>query len=205
MNIIPGVLATTLKELKEQLSSVAWAKKIHIDIMDGSFVPNKTIQAKTLAKLFPKQEVQLHLMAENPEKYINTYSKLGAKEFIIHSEAMKDELVLEQIRLKKMKSGIAFNPETKISEFKDSLVHADIALVMTVHPGFSGQKFLKTPLKKIRQVKRRNPIMKVGVDGGCSLCTCKMIKETNADFAIATSAITKKENPEKAYQKLKKC
>lgn len=205
MNIIPGVLATSSKELKEQLSKVAWAKKIQVDIMDGKFVPNKTIQARELAKKFPNQEVQIHLMAEKPEKYVNTYSKMGAKEFILHSETLKDTLLLERIRLKGMKSGIALNPETKVKDYEDALVHSDIALVMTVHPGYSGQKLLKGPLKKIKQIRKINPLIKVGTDGGCNMETCKLIKEAGADFAIATSAITKNKNPEKAHTRLKRC
>lgn len=202
MNILPGVLATNLKELEEQLSAISWAKKIHLDIMDGEFVPNKTVQAKTLAKLFPKQDVQVHLMCNSPEKYVNSYAKLGAKEFIVHAEAFEDEELLERIRLKGMKSGIAFNPETKVSQHKDRLVHADTALIMTVQPGFSGGKFIKAPLKKIAQAKKRNPLLYVGVDGGCGLSTCKTIADAGADFSVATSSVTKQQNAKKAYREL---
>jgi len=148
MDILPGVLATNLRELKEQLSKITWAKKIHLDIMDGSFVPNKTVQARHFAKLFPEMDVQVHLMALRPEKYVKTYAKLGAKEFIIHAEATENHAdVLEGIRLSGMKSGIAFNPKTKVSQYGDALVHADLGLIMTVSPGFSGQKFIKTSLE----------------------------------------------------------
>jgi len=201
MEIIPGILAHNLKELKEQLKRVSWAKKVHIDIMDGRFVPNKTISALTLKKALPKMDMQIHLMAYKPHKYVNAFSRMGAKELIIHSEASKNTPeVLEFIREKGMKAGIAFNPETSVE--KDALVHADLALVMTVHPGFSGQTFLKTPLRKITEIKRHNPLLKVGVDGGINLQTCRMAREAN--FAVATHALTEAEEPRKAYLALKK-
>ncbi len=202
MKIIPGILVHTLKELKEKLKLLSWAEKVHIDIMDGKFVPNKTIQALTLKKAIPKPEMQIHLMAYKPHTYINKFARLGAKEFIFHAEATKHAAeTLEEVKLSGMKAGIAFNPETRVN--KDLLIHADTALVMTVHPGFSGQEMLKKPLNKIKQIKECNPLLQVGVDGGVNLNTCRFFK---ADFAIAASAITKAKNPEKEYKKLlKRC
>ena len=199
--IIPGILAHNLKELKEQLKRVSWAKKVHIDIMDGRFVSNRTIQANDLKKALPKMDMQIHLMAYKPHRYIKPFAQLGAKELIIHSEASKKiPELLEFIREKGMKAGIAFNPETSVE--KDALVHADLALVMTVHPGFSGQQFLKTPLRKINEIKRHNPLLKVGVDGGINLQTCRMAREAN--FAVATHALTEAKDPRKAYLALKR-
>ena len=201
--IIPGILVHTLKELKQKLHLLKWAKKVHVDIMDGKFVPNKTISALTLKKSVPKMAMQVHLMAYKPHKYIKTFARLGAKELIIHAEATKHPVeVLEEIRKAGMKAGIAFNPETKIQRYSDALVHADIALVMTIHPGYSGQTLMKAPLRKIAEIKKHNPVIKIGVDGGVNLQTCRFVK---ADFAIATHAVTEAENPEKAYKELKKC
>ena len=201
--IIPGILVRSLKELKDALKRVSWAKKVHIDIMDGKFVPNKTIQALTLKKALPKMNMQIHLMARKPHTYINSFARMGAKEFIFHAESTKHAAeTLEEVRLQGMKAGIAFNPETKVD--KDLCIHADIALVMTVHPGFSGQRFLKTPLRKLAQIKKYNPLLQTGVDGGINHHTCRLARE--ADFAIATSALTKSDDPKKAYTQLsKKC
>ncbi len=202
MEIIPGILATTLKELKKQLDAVSWAKKVHIDIMDGRFVPNKTISTLTLKKAIPKMDMQIHLMAVKPHRYVNAFARMGAKELIIHKEATKKTAeTLEMIREKGMKAGIAYNPETKID--KDSLIHADIALMMTVHPGFSGQTFIKKPLQKIAEVRKHNPTIIIGVDGGINHTTCRMARQ--ADFAIATSDVTKAQNPKKSYKELTKC
>ncbi len=201
MEIIPGILAKTLKELKEKLKLLSWAKKVHIDIMDGKFVPNKTIQALELKKAIPKMDMQIHLMAYKPHTYINKFAKLGAKEFIFHAEATKHSAeTLEATRQAGMKAGIAFNPQTKIN--KDSLVHADIALVMTVHPGFSGQTFIKKPLHKITEIKKQNPIIMIGVDGGINHQTCALAAK--ADFAIATSAISQAKEPQKMYNTLRR-
>ncbi|MBI4146886.1 hypothetical protein HY489_06140 [Candidatus Woesearchaeota archaeon] len=203
MNIIPGVLATTLKELKQQLNTLSWAKKIHLDIMDGKFVDNKTIGLQTLKKHFPEQEVQVHLMAYHPEKYVIPFSKLGAKELIIHAEASAHAPeTLEDIRITGMKSGIAFNPETAVKRHKDSLVHADSVLVMTVRPGHSGAAFTKQPLKKIKEIRSHNPTITIGVDGGIRTNTCAIAARARANFAIATSAIQEAEKPKQAYKRL---
>ncbi len=193
----------SLKELKEALHKLSWAKKVHIDIMDGKFVHNKTIQALTLKKALPKMEMQIHLMANNPHTYINKFAKLGAKELIIHAEATKKRAeTLEMIRETGMKAGIAFNPTTKVD--KDAVKHADTALVMTVRPGYSGQMLMKAPLRKIAEIRRCNPIIIVGVDGGVNTHTCGMAK--GADFAVATHAVTNAPEPKKTYKELmKKC
>ena len=198
--IIPGILVHNLKELKEKRSLLHWAPKVHVDIMDGKFVPNKTIQPLTLKKALPKMKMQVHLMARKPHKYINAFARLGVKEMIIHAEATKNVTeTLEEIRLAGMKAGIAFNPETNITKYKDTLVHADLALVMTVHPGYSGQRFLKGPLRKIEQIKKYNPIIRIGIDGGVNH---KNLRLTKIDYAIATSAITDAVDPKKAYKQL---
>jgi len=201
--IVPGILAHTLTELKEQLHLLSWAKKVHIDIMDGDFVPSKTITALTLKKALPKMDMQIHLMAHEPHKYVKTYSRLGAQELIIHAEATKHASeVLEDIRLSGMKSGIAFNPQTAIAKHADTLVHADIALLMTVNPGFSGQPFIPKPLRKIAEIKKHNPLISIGIDGGINGTTCPLAARAGANFAIATSAIQHAADPKKAYREL---
>src|SRR5574342_927478 len=120
--IIPGILVHSLKELKEKLHLLSWAKKVHIDIMDGKFVPNKTITLRTLSKVLPKMDMQIHLMTYKPHKYISGCANLGAREFIFHSESTKNSAkTLEMAREYGMKAGIAFNPETKIANHEHSL------------------------------------------------------------------------------------
>ncbi len=200
-DIVPGILATTAREFKEQLHLLKFAKKIHLDVMDGKFVPNKTVGLSVLKKLFPDKEVQVHLMAHKPHKYIAPFSRLGARELIVHAEATEHACeTLEDIRGAGMKSGIAFNPKTHVADHADALIHADSALVMTVQPGYSGQTFLKQPLGKITTIRKYNPLISIGVDGGVNLSTCKMVKPAN--FAIATSAIQTADEPRQAWKQL---
>jgi len=204
MEIIPGILVHTLKELKEELHKLSWAEKVHIDIMDGKFVSNRTIQANDLKKALPKMDMQIHLMAYKPHKYIKQFAQLGAKELIIHAEATKNLAeTLEDIRLAGMKSGIAFNPETPVKRYKDAIQHADIGLVMTVRPGSSGQAMRKEKLLKLLDVLSYNLSIRRGVDGGINLSNCKSAAK-QANFLVATHAITEAEEPRKAYLELKK-
>lgn len=206
MKIIPGILAKTPKQLKEQLKKVDWAKKVHIDLMDGVFVPNKTIAASMLKKISIKQKIQIHLMAKQPEKYLSDLIESGASEIIIHAESTKRaNEILRFIKIKKIKAGIALNPSTKPSKCKDAIKSADICLIMTVNPGFSGQKFKPKPLEKVKQIKKINSKIKIGIDGGINLLTCKKAKKSGANFCVATSSCTLAKNPKQAYKELQKC
>ncbi len=204
MQVIPGILARTAKELKEQLERVSWAKKVHIDIMDGKFTPSKTITAMTLAKYLPNADIQIHLMAKKPHTYIHNFSRMGATEIIIHAETAHAEKVLADIKQHGMKAGIALNPETAPEHHKKAIKEANFALVMTVHPGYAGQMFLKTPLSKITNLSAINSRLRVGVDGGINLQTIKQAKTAGAQFAIATSACTLAKDPRQAWKALKK-
>src|SRR3989344_5824980 len=149
MNIIPGILATSFKDLKKKLDTVSWAKKIHIDITDGKFVKNKTIQIQPLRKALLRiktPKIQIHLMAKRPETYIDRFSKIGANEFIFHVESTnKIAETINKIKKTNMKTGIAFNPRTQIGQHKEAIKQANIGLVMTINPGKSGQKFMQKP------------------------------------------------------------
>ena len=144
-------------------------------------------------------------MAHKPHTYVNTFAQLGAREFIFHSEATTHHAdILEDIRMHGMKAGIAFNPETPISHHKDALIHADIALIMTVHPGFSGQQFDARPLNKIMEIRTYNPLVSTGIDGGVNLTNAKRVRLANADFACSASAILASPHPKTAYAALQK-
>jgi ribulose-phosphate 3-epimerase len=206
VNIIPGILAKTQKQLKAQLKKVSWAKKVHIDLMDGVFVPNKTIAANMLKKISIKQKIQIHLMAKQPEKYLSDLIESGAKEIIIHAESTKRaQEIIRFIKIKKIKAGIALNPLTKPNECKEAIKSADICLIMTVNPGFAGQKFKPKPLEKIKQVKKINSRVIIGIDGGINLKTCGRAKTKGVDFCVATSSCTLSKNPKQAYKELQKC
>lgn len=206
MDIIPGILAKNPKQLREQLKKVSWAKKVHIDIMDGIFVPNKTITTTELKKASIKQKIQIHLMAKQPEKHLSDLIETGASEIIIHAESTnRAQEILQFIKIQGIKAGIALNPKTSPNKNSSTIRTADICLIMTVNPGFSGQKFKKQTLLKIKTIKKINSNIKIGIDGGINNKTCPLAKKSKADFSIATSACTLTQNPKKSYEELKKC
>jgi len=206
MKIIPGILATTFREYKDMLERVQWAKTIHLDVMDGTFVPNKTIQALSIKKAVPPMKTQIHLMAHNPHRYINAFARMGAMEFIFHVEATDHVLeIIEDIQKAGMSAGIAFNPKTKPAQYKEAILNADLALVMTINPGYSRQPFMKQPLRKIEQIKKVNPAISIGVDGGLNDTSCKLVSDAGADWAVATSSVTLADDPKRAYHTLTRC
>lgn len=194
--IIPAVLAKNLREFKKQFSKIKWAKKIQIDITDGRFVKTRTLNFDVLKKNLPKTKIQLHLMVNDPEKYV---TKL-ADGIIFHVESGKD--IIDKLISKNITPGIAFNPETNVNNYKDLIKKAKIAQIMTVEPGKMGRRFQKYQLKKIQQIKKINPKIKIGLDGGINPETIKLIKQ-KPDFLVVGSAIQKAENPKKAFLELK--
>jgi ribulose-phosphate 3-epimerase len=196
MKIYPTILAHSKKELEEQLSKLKWAKRVQLDIIDGRFVGKKTYSIiKTAAKLRGKY-VQADLMVNRPSLYL---PKLKfAKEIIYHPETGQD--LIDKIHKMKKKAGLSFNPKTAVRKYKDQILRADIAQVMTVHPGRMGAKFLPGQLKKIQQIKKINPKIIVGTDGGTSRSNIKKIVKAGADYITSGSSIQKADNPQKEYR-----
>jgi len=206
MEIIPGILAKNSKQLRHQLRRVAWAKKIHIDLMDGAFVPNKTITTRELKKAAIKQKIQIHLMAKHPEKYLSDLIEIAASEIIIHAESTnRAREILQFIKIQGILGGIALNPKTNPKKYSNAIKTANICLVMSVQPGFFGQKFKKDALAKIKTIKKINSKIKIGIDGGINNKTCPLSKKEGANFCVATSSCTLSPNPKKSYEELKKC
>ena len=200
MIFYPALLTKSIADAKEKLKIVKGIKRLHLDVMDGDFVKNKTIPILRLKPLLRKKYVQAHIMCYHPEKYIADCKKIGVKEFIFHIEATrKPEKVIEAVKKKKMKVGIALNPITSLKRITPYLTKINTVLVMTVHPGFSGQQFQRSALKKIPLLRKRK--VKVGVDGGVSPETAKLIK---ADFICAASSVFKAKEPKKVLKKLQR-
>lgn len=191
MKIIPGIMARTKKEFDRQLKAVSWAKKIHIDIADGSFVKGKTVFTHIPRK------AQLHLMVQTPFLYLKKFPK---SEVIIHAEAGNAINSLRRAKHNNQKIGLALNPETNIP--LNLLMLADFVLIMTIKPGKSGRKMIYSTLKKIKLIKKFRRIP-VGVDGGINAKTVKAVEKAGADFAISTSFVTLSENPKKSLRMLK--
>jgi len=195
MKIIPGILAKNKKELEKQLEAVKWAKKIHLDIIDGKFSPNKTIQKIPVLK----QKYGVHLMVVKPEKYLKRVT--DAEEIIIPAKKASIALI-KKIQQNKIKVGIAIEPETNPDKYKKMIKQADIVQIMTVHSGYYGQKFIKKAVDKIKKIRKIKSSVIIGIDGGVNIKTIKYTKK--ADYAIATSAVTLAKNPLKSYKELMK-
>lgn len=203
MNIVPAILSKSKEEFVQKITAVApYVDKVQFDIMDGIFVPNKTWGTpvdvvRAWESLNLKIDYEVHLMIMRPEILIKLFIRHNCKAIYFHYEATKrPEFVLELIRRynkvwkhKRSARGIAINPETGVEKIKPFIDSLDAVLVMGVNPGFSGQKFQKIALEKIRQIKKIKPQIKVGVDGGVNLENAKEILSAGADYLVTASAI----------------
>lgn len=194
--VAPSILSADFANLEKEIKAVAAAGAdwIHVDVMDGRFVPNITIGipvVKSLKKVSPIP-LDVHLMIEEPEKYVADFIKAGSDYLTIHVEATKDPaVVLKQIRELGAKPGITLRPRTSIDEILPLLPLCDLVLVMTVEPGFGGQSFMDDQIQKISrlrsEIKAKNLNCLIEVDGGINEETAKRCHE--ADVFVAGSYV----------------
>jgi ribulose-phosphate 3-epimerase len=198
VRIAPSVLAADLGRLAEQLAAAesGGADWVHIDVMDGHFVPNLTFGApliKGVSKI-SRLPIDVHLMVEHPERYIEEYADLGATLFTFHPEAtVHVQRHLATVREAGMRAGLALNPSTPLSAIEEVLLDVDLVLVMSVNPGFGGQDFLPSSLDKIRRLKGRleasgsNAVIEV--DGGISHRTVGPAFHAGVDVFVAGTSV----------------
>lgn len=196
--IAPSILSADFARLGEQVAEVeqAGAHRIHIDVMDGHFVPNLSmgpVVVKGLRKV-TRLPLEVHLMVEEPGRFVDPFLHEGADSLIVHMEALPNPRpLLHDIRRRGNKVGLAINPETPVSVLEPYLTEIDLALCMTVHPGFSGQAFVPQSLERIRRLRdlidRVNPACELEVDGGINIHTARKAVEAGANVLVAASAI----------------
>jgi ribulose-phosphate 3-epimerase len=197
LQISPSLLSADFARLGEEIKAIEpFADMIHIDVMDGHFVPNLSIGAPVIKKLRPwtKLPFDVHLMISPVDPFIKDFAEAGANSLTVHPEASPHIYrTLQAIKAAGCKAGIALNPGTSVEVIKPLLSVVDLILVMTVNPGFSGQEFLVSQLQKIREVRTlineaKLPIL-LQVDGGISPLTAPSVIKEGADILVAGQAI----------------
>ncbi len=210
--IAPSVLAADFTQLARDINMVnqSEADWFHLDVMDGRFVPNITFGMMIIEaiKKLATKPLDVHLMIVEPEKYIEQFRQAGADIITVHAEACPHlHRTLQQIRATGAKAGVALNPHTPVSLMEDILEDADLFCLMSVNPGFGGQKFIYQTLNKIKKLRsmldERNLNAHIEIDGGVGLQNAEIILQAGADVLVAGSSVFGATNPTKAIQDLK--
>ncbi|HJA40895.1 MAG TPA: ribulose-phosphate 3-epimerase [Firmicutes bacterium] len=196
--VAPSILSADFAKLKEEIQDVErnGADWIHIDVMDGHFVPNITLGPAIVSAIRPytKLPFDVHLMIENPDQYIAVFAEAGADYITVHTEASKHlHRTVQIIKSFGVKAGVSLNPATPVSSIQHVIQDIDLVLFMTVNPGFGGQKFIPNVLPKIEEASRlihsNHLNVLIEVDGGINRETAKLCKDAGAQVLVAGNAI----------------
>ncbi len=209
--VAPSMLSCNFSELGDEIEMVNKSKAgwFHLDIMDGVFVPNITFGTPILEifNSLGKKHLDMHLMIINPEKYIEKFAGLGADTITVHYETCDDlEKIIGDIKKLGVKAGVAINPNTDVSLLDHLLEEIDLVCLMSVFPGFSGQKFIPETFPRLKELKRmineKNTNTLIQIDGGVSLNNAQELISLGADVLVAGSFVFKSDSPKETIEKL---
>ena len=197
----PSILSADFARLGEEIATVeaAGADWIHVDVMDGHFVPNITMGPFIVetCRRITKLPLDVHLMIENPERFIEAFAKAGASNLTVHVETCPDIVgILRQIKSLGCRAGAVLNPETSVRLIQPALKEADLILVMSVHPGYSGQSFIPEMIARVSEIRKKLDALRstasLEVDGGIDTETLPKMKEAGATAFVAATAVFKR-------------
>jgi ribulose-phosphate 3-epimerase len=210
MKIHPSVLSADFANLEAELATISSADAAHVDVMDNHFVPNLTLGLPIVSRLFEvsKLPLDIHLMIENPDRWAPAYAELGCESVTFHLEAAQDPIRLARtIREIGSKAAIAIKPDTPLSNVEQLLDEIDMLLVMTVEPGFGGQKLIPETVSKVtaarNAAKARGLSIAIQVDGGVTESNISQLAEAGADVFVAGSAVFSAQNRNLEISKLR--
>ena len=205
VSVAPSMLGADFGKMREAAELVApHSSYLHMDVMDGHFVPNLTMGVDLVKALKGIAPLDVHLMVTDPLNFIDDFHDAGAEIISIHVEANNPRESLQKINEKNIKSGIAFNPSTSKDKIIPFLDIADMILVMSVEPGYCGQSFHENAINRVKFFKTNYPEKLIEVDGGVSTANSALLAENGADILVAGSAIFKSEDPINTIAQMKK-